>query len=73
MGEMMSSKDQEYPRRKSRREVRKDQLWASSGRERKIKRKHVKGLTAPSFTVTLSPQCRGMLLSDQSNGEQQGL
>ena len=69
MGRMMGPRDQKCPRGRRSREVRKDQLWTSGEIGRKIKRKHVNGLNAPSLSVSKV----GLLVSDQSNREQQGL
>lgn len=41
MGKVVDCRDQECPRGQRSRKVKKDQLWASSGRERKIKSTHV--------------------------------
>lgn len=57
MGGVMDSKDQECPRGQRSRKVKKDQLWASGRRERKIRRKTYHcPLNAPSFSIILSQQ-----------------
>lgn len=56
MAGLMSSRDREYPRGQRRNEIRKEELWASSGGERQVKRKHVKGphvAPSPSLLVRL--------------------